>query len=270
MSKIFNRKYLLAFGARGGDLTSVSELRVKFRIEKTNQKSANSAKVEVYNLSEKSRNALQQEDVILKLEAGYENALQGCFIGDVVKVEHRRQGADRVTIIDCGDSQKALNEATISKSYAKGTPIKNVVSDIIGTFKNTSFSQTLDTVISPLSQLTSGGSFEGASDNVLTELLSSYGLNFSIQDNEVLVDGNPLLTDTDIKLVSAGTSLIQSPSKTDTGIAFQMLLDGKIRPLSVIQIQSNIVTGLYKATKVIHEGDNFDNPWFTNVEAEPL
>lgn len=270
MARIFNRKYELSFGPRDGDLTTIRELRVKFNIEKSNKKESNTATIEVYNLSEKSRNVFQQKDVVVQLQAGYEGRIQGCFIGDVTKVEHRRQGADRVTLIDCGDGQKAINEATISKSYAKGTSVKNVLMDLIGSFANTTFSQKLDAVVSPLAQLTSGGSFEGASENILTELLSSFGLSFSIQDGEITVEGNALLNDTDIKIVSASTGLIQSPSKTDTGVAFIMLLEARIRPGSILQLQSESVSGLYKATKVVHEGDNFDRPWYTKVEAEPL
>ena len=270
MSKIFDRKYELSFGPRAGDLTTLRELRIKFRVEKTTKKDANVAQIEIYNLSEKSRNVFQQEDVVVQLLAGYAGRIQGCFIGDVTKVEHRRQGADRITIIDAGDGQKSINEATISKSYAMGTTIKNVLMDVIGTFKNTTFSQKLDLVVSPFAQLVSGGSFEGASENVLTELLSSFGLSFSIQDGEITVEGNPILTDTDVKIVSASTGLIQSPAKTDKGIAFQMLLEARIRPGSVISLVSENVSGLYKAVKVVHEGDNFDRPWYTNVEAEPV
>ncbi len=269
-NKIFDRKYELSFGARGGDLTTLRELRIKFRVEKTKKKSTNVAQIEIYNLSEKSRNIFQQDDVIVQLQAGYLGKIQGCFTGDVTKVEHRRQGADRITIIEAGDAQKSLNEATISRSYAKGTSVKNVLMDVISSFKNTSFSQKLDLVISPLAQLTSGGSFEGASENILTELLSSFGLTFSIQDGEITVEGSPLLNDTDVKIVSPSTGLIQSPSKTDKGIAFQMLLEARIRPGSIISLQSENVSGLYKATQVVHEGDNFDRPWYTNVEAEPV
>jgi hypothetical protein len=270
MSRRFNRTYELQFGSRSGSLRSIKELRIKFRVEKSDVPTPNTAQIEIYNLSETSRNELQGDDMILNLAAGYEENQQGLFFGDVTKVEHRRMGADRVTIIEAGDGQRAINQATISKSYAKGTPITQVIKDVIGTFKNINFSQVIEAAVSPFATLNSGGSFEGASDNVLTDLLSSFGLNFSIQDGEMIVAGAPALLDTDVQIVSAATGLIESPSKTDKGIAFQMLLEPRIRPGSIISLASESVSGAYKAKKVIYEGDNFDRPWYTSVEAEAL
>jgi len=268
MSRRFNREYKVMFGKRGGDLKSISELRCRFRIEKSVLKTPNTAVIEIYNLNENSRNVLQDEDAIILLEAGYQGNQRGVFVGDVTKVEHRRIDADRVTIVEAGDGNNALNESVISKSYASGTNISNVITDIISTFKGVSFSQNLNTVITSARQLITGGSFEGASEQVLDDLLSSYGLSFSIQDGELLVSGDASLEDSEVQIVSASTGLIQSPAKTDTGVSFEMLLEPRIRPGSFIQLDSESIKGLYRATKVVHDGDNFDKNWYTQIEAE--
>lgn len=268
MTRKFGREYKLLFGQRDGELTQVSQLRCRFRIEKSNKPTANSAIIEVYNLSEKSRNALQQENVIIVLEAGYIGTRRGVFQGDLTKVEHRKDGADRITVIEAGDAQKDLQESFISKSYVSGTQISTVISDVIGTFKNVSFSQNIASVISGVKELATGGSFEGSSVKVLNELLSTYGLSFSVQDGELIVEGNSALDDTEIQVVSPATGLINSPAKTDKGISFNVLLEPRIRPTSFAQVQSESVSGLYRATSIIHEGDNFERQWYTSVEAE--
>ena len=268
----FNRRYQLGFGARNSSLKLISELRCKFRVEKSDKKNANSGQFEIYNLSEESRNRFQEDDTIILLSAGYEENVQGVFAGDVTKVEHRfdRQNGDVITLIQSGDGEKSLQKSTVSKSYIKGTSLKSVVSDVINSFSNISFSQSLDSVIPAAAELVTGGTFEGQSDNILSELLGSFGLSFSIQDNELIVAGNSALDDTNIQLINPSTGLIGSPSKTEDGIALQMLLEPSIRPGSIFRLESQSITGTYKCTKAVYEGDNFDKPWYLSMEAKTV
>lgn len=270
--KRFDRKYQVTFGQRNGTLKQISELRIKFKVEKSPAKNANTANIEIYNLSESSRNLFQNDDPVILLSAGYNEKIGGIFAGDVSKVEHKYDSinGDVITVIQAGDGEKALQKSTVSKSYIKGTKITNVVQDVISSFTNVSFSQNLSGVIPAAAELVTGGSFEGQSDNILSELLSSFGLDFSIQDNELIVAGNPALNETGIQVVSRNTGLIGSPSKTENGIALSMLLEASIRPGSIMKVESKFITGNYKATKVIYDGDNFNNNWYNSMEAEPV
>lgn len=269
MTLKFDRKVTITFGPRGESLREVKDLRVRFKISKSTKAKANSAVIEIWNLSEDSRNVLKADDPIINVVAGYEGLQKGIWFGDVAKVTNLRQSVDRITKIESGDGEVDLADSTFSKSYAKGTSLQNVVRDVIGSFPNLSFSQVLDTAIDGTKQLVTGGTFEGSSQGILQELLAGVGLSFSVQDGEIRVAGDSSLASTEQVVASINSGLIETPAQTKTGVAFRMLLEPRIRPGTIIRLESENLSGVYVAQDVTHDGDNWAQNWYTNVEAIP-
>ncbi|MCY0154235.1 hypothetical protein OEG86_20625 [Hoeflea alexandrii] len=111
------------------------EIKIEFSISKSVSSSANTAEIKLYNLAEGTRNGMGKEFDAVTLEAGYMPPGEGGNVGIIFKgavrdVEHKRDGPNIITTITCGDGDKALRRATISKSYPAGTKVTDVIEDI--------------------------------------------------------------------------------------------------------------------------------------------
>ena len=79
----FMRRYIMRCGKMGGrgfeigNIHSAREdaLHVSFSVEKSNAESPNTAKVQVWNLSDKNLKILDTKDCALELKAGYEDSM---------------------------------------------------------------------------------------------------------------------------------------------------------------------------------------------------
>jgi hypothetical protein len=117
--------------------------------------------------------------------------------------------------------------------------------------------------------LVTGGTFEGAADGILKNLLGGVGLDYSVQDGEIRISGDGSLDSSEVVVVSPETGLIETPAQTKDGIAFRILMEPRIRPGTILQVDSEDVKGIYIAQDVTHDGDNWGQNWYTNVEAIP-
>lgn len=108
----FGRQVVLTVGTLRLEVSS--RLRVRFDVRRSFGRTANTARVEIFNLAEDTRGRLASETPRLVLEAGYGDLEGGSSVGeifraDTVRVAHQRQGPDWVTEIQTADSQAALS-----------------------------------------------------------------------------------------------------------------------------------------------------------------
>lgn len=103
--KNFIRRYLLkagVMGRKGFQIGKTSEsnphaLHVSFSIEKSTSETANTAKVQIWNLSPKNLKVLDTKDCVIELQAGYTEHIALVLAGNVVTVTTEMDGADRLT-----------------------------------------------------------------------------------------------------------------------------------------------------------------------------
>ncbi|MCK5316393.1 MAG: hypothetical protein KAJ55_00685, partial [Anaerolineales bacterium] len=189
MSQLWNRKAIVTMGIKGEQGVKIEGLRIAFEIEKTNAKAANNAKIMIYNLNESNKSILKsKEDLSLTLEVGYgANGVDLLFTGDIVRSTTQRRGADFVSTIEVDDGDEALTRAKIEKSYAAGASEKTIVEDALQSMKDAG-----QVVIGSISSLRdevaqNGFSASGLASNIIEQITSKQGLEFSIQDNETQI-----------------------------------------------------------------------------------
>ena len=68
----------------------ISKLRIEFAVKKTETPDSNSCTINIYNLSENTRNLIDRVDKIMILEAGYSESsgLETLFVGNISNITH--------------------------------------------------------------------------------------------------------------------------------------------------------------------------------------
>lgn len=293
-SKAFIRKWRVTVGD-----FSTDQLRVNFRIVRTLGKEPNTCDLKIYNLSEASRARVQPtkfaatdslELQFAKLEsggkfpciveAGYAGQTVGdatIFSGDTRTVDHVRERADWITHVQCGDGEKAYQFANLNKAFSN-TDFGKIVEEVA-----TSLTPNLGNLKDMIAKVKSSGKTpelsrgfvaHGKVSATLAELLKSSGLEYSIQNGELLVvEPGQAKAGQAIKLTPT-TGLVGSPDHTPpeqkgkpATLKCKSLLNPQITPACTVRVESEGVSGDFVVQKVEHMGDSHSGDWSTSIEA---
>jgi hypothetical protein len=279
MTYLFNRRVELKVG-KPGDLGKIfSDLRIEFEIEKTKESNANTGKIAIYNLNQASRDLLTQKGAKYEFKAGYfgfgETPLIGVLSsGDVTEVATERKGPDIVTSFKIGEAIKALGETKIEKSYGEGVSLKSVMGDLgnaLGVAKSTIIGASNES-------LSSGYSASGKVKDRLDEITKKQGLDWSVQNDELIIIPKGKGKNVEAILLSAATGLMKvykakkevegTDVKIDTYV-FECLLNPKICIAQAVRFESTISGININAIvqKVKYSGDNKDGKFMCQGEA---
>lgn len=281
MAQLWNRKAIVTMGPKGGQGVRIEGLRVAFDITKTNKKSANNAKVMIYNLNESNKSLLKtKENLSLTLEVGYGlNNVDLLFTGDIVRSSTQRSGADFISTIEVDDGDEALTTATLDKSYVAGTNEKTIIEDALQAMKDTG--QVIIGSIATLKDSIAQNGFtaSGLASDIVNGLAKKQDHDFSVQDNETQLLKADKDTGEEAIVLTPSTGLIGSPrigligkeaTKTD-GIEFKALIQTtRFKPGRVAQIKSREVDGFFKILKSKFTGDTHAPAWFVTCEAQTI
>jgi hypothetical protein len=265
---LYNRFARLRVGIPGQDGIDFTGLRVTFQIEKTSESNSNTSRISIFNLNSNSRAFVEQENLVGILDVGYQYpgqdpVAENIFQGDIKKVQNTLSGGDWVTTFEIGDGEKKLVESHFDKSFAKGASLQTVVNEVAQSFGNPV------SVVKGIQDKTfkNGLSLSGGTKEILDNLTSEGGVEWSIQDDEVIIlpqeedDGEQGF------LLSRDTGMIGLPIKKEKGLEITTALIAKLRPGRSIKVESKIIEGNYRVRRVLHDGDTHEGNWVTKVEA---
>lgn len=257
------------------------EIKIAFNISKGISSSANTAEIEIWNLKESSRNSMGKEFDEITLEAGYMPPQGGAgnvgviFKGNIRDVEHTRDGSNIVTRISCGDGDKALRRATISKSYRKGTPVKEVVEDIYKELEKQGVKRGEWKFPDDMEQ-----SFKrpyatcGSCAREMDTLGRGRQFYWNIQNGTMeIIPGDGFIGT--IVSITPQSGMIGVPTITDNGVKVSALLNPEIRPNRRVQVESqvlemNAANGVYRVSQCDYSGDNREGEFRVDVTGESV
>lgn len=297
MSSLFKRKYELVVGVptvvksgpipyrtqvESGSEFVLTTHNISFSIEKTNTPSNNTCEITIYNSSNDLVNYLQNNaggSSFVKLSVAYgDQPLKELFIGAIQKMDDEFTTTDRKTKLVCSDGYAQLKENKTSRSYRKGTTFTRIVDDMV---KDLGLPK--GTVIPPEGSLKSSRAYTGVVREILTTISKDIDYNFSVQDGRVVMVPFNYSTGPKVKLISASSGMIGSPSPLDTssgqlkgnkeskkGIKVKVLIDAFIRPESFVVIESRNYNGTFKVNKVSFSGEYEGTDWTMDIECEPV
>jgi len=281
----FNRTASLVVGRRGETAKVLSGLRISFNVTKTEGKDPNTAKIQVFNLSQESRNIIrkrQENDTLFViLNAGYTDGdgEELVFTGNVTTISHQIIRPEVITSIEASDGANALFNTKLSLSHGAGVSADTILLQILNAIPISSNFQTLQYEDKSYAN---GFAFVGLAKDALTKVTKFMNLNWSIQNNEIRLipfDGDDR---TKVVRLSQQTGLVGSPerltgstrkaqglSKKDRpGWKFTSLLQPKINPTGKIVVQSREipVDSTFTVFSVTHTGDTHGEQWETVTE----
>lgn len=268
-----------------------TQLRVLFDVEKTSSKEPNRAEVTIFNLNLANRGIIEEGQKIadalrsatppvaydwpLTIEAGYVGSREQIFSGNITFATSRKENVDWVTTIECGDGENKYRSARMNKSYTVGSPVTQVAIDasiLLGVGPGNIAEKLGPGVFRKgFSVFSQGFVASGSAADVLDQILSSAGFNWSIQDGQLMILAPDETTFEEVVVLSKDFGLIGSPEKSEDGnISFKSLLQGSIKPGRRVLIQSQLITGQFKIEKVAHYGDTIGSDWYSEAEAKPV
>lgn len=245
-----------------------NQFRISFKIEKNDQGKPNKASIQIWNLNEDSRSFLENKDMVVFLNAGYGKTLSNLFFGDIVRFNNKRDGADLVTVLECGDAEEILKNANVQIGFGPGVTNREL-------FKNAAEKLRVSVAYMeelPLKKFENGFSYSGAVSKMLDQLALQVGYKWSIQNGELLLLGPKKTDKTEAVYVSPQSGLIGDITKTKDGVEFISLLHPDIRPGRPVVVQSDkFMKGqgqTIKILKTVHEGDTHGDKWQVQGEGE--
>ena len=152
-----------------------NNLHINFAIEKDTTTESNKGKLEIYNLSDTTRKAIETPDTEVEIYAGYERAGGAvlAFRGTVTYGLTRDAGTECLTSLELADG-------TIALSYAPNTSAKTIIQRCANEM---GVPVVYGDDVGELESYKNGFSFYGQAKDALTEICDALGLSWSIQNN---------------------------------------------------------------------------------------
>ena len=291
----FSRECILRIGVPGSlvlskeiTCTGNDGLRITFEVRKQLLGFPNTAIIQVYNLSETTRNLLHLKGMRVELWAGYSTgdqvtATSRLFLGDVINIWDTRENPDTVTTIWARDGGLAYDNATMSMTFAKGTSLKQLLAESVVSLKKVLVDVVKGTDQTTPVTITSPLSFTGSTKDFLDQLGKTYQFNWFITDGQLnTIPTNQANMFIPQVIISRTTGMIGSPTITEIGADVDCLLNPSLLPAGVIKILSvaakvslgdllfrpinrTLGEGNYRINEVVHTGDTRGNEWKSHV-----
>lgn len=282
----FIRRYLMKAGKMGHNGFQIGQtstenphaLHISFSVEKSTSETANTAKVQIWNLSPANLNILDTKDCAIELQAGYANHIALILAGNVVTSSTEMDGADRMTEIEVVDGRVALRDTYISISRSGKVNSKEVFDQIAGEMG-------VSVVYSKgckFKTLPHGFSYVGAAKTALKKLCKTCGLKWSIQNSVLQIRKPNEAITTRAYLLSPDTGLLEVPkritisaesddssngkSNSQIGYEVKYFLNGAIGVNDYIRLESDKVRGYFRVYKLTIDGDNLEGDWICTAQ----
>lgn len=278
----FDRVAYVDIGPVGGGAgTRYEGLRITFNIEKDASASPNKARIEIYNLKESSRAAIEERTTQVRLYAGYrqDTGAKLIFAGIISYASTTFTGSDVVTALQCGDGLTTLRDSRTTLGLQPGAAVDEACKLICK-----QVGLPLGSAPASAAGLENGFAFTGQVSEALRQLSDLGNMDFSIQDEQAYFSpcGEPAYNAPTF-LVSPSTGLLDSPArlvasnaqtkdvrqrkkKQQSQFSFRCLLNPQLIPNARTQLESRAVKGLFRLDKVRHVGDTHGADWLTECE----
>jgi hypothetical protein len=251
-------------------------LKIAWETRKTSASSANTAKVQVWNLTKSTRNKIVKKKTALVLRAGYiglgsvDAQLPLLASGVILRVEHSHPDVDSVSSFELRDGGLGLDDAMFHHAYPKGTLVQDIVDDLIAEMPDAGRGALNAAALQ--ARLSAPRAFSGRVREAFDKVSGAFGFEWSVQDGAVQVldrtgARGPQVTAVEI---SVETGMVGSPVLTNAGCKVESLLMPSIVPGGWIKVRSDLVTGYFKVVTVEHSGDSWEGTGRSIAEAKSI
>lgn len=302
---LWMRKWkILVTDKQDNEALNVSDLRVVFSIKRSRE-AANFATVEIYNLTAATEKKIIEEGDRIIIEAGYEGYLTTdaagniseqkdkdgntqekqygkIFDGQVIWPSRRKESnTDYVLTLLCVDGKNQLQQNFVKKTFSKGLNQRQVLD---GVCEKSETKIPTNTITQGLSgqKLPRGKVVFGETKDYINDIARGNGASYWIEDGELNMTKLSDPAQAEAIVVTPTTGLVGTPTQTQYGASFKLLLNPAVGMKSLVQIKAEIneaqsspgqqqsqldEEGIYQVIEVTHHGDTCGNDWYTDCNA---
>ena len=301
-TSLFRRNVQVIVRTAQGEL-AFEKLFIKFEVKREASSASASGKIEIYNLNESNEARIRERGQPIKLLAGYGDRLDLLAEGTTGNINREREGLDRITRIEYHGNVERLIGATFNHAYLGLVPVRQIVKDAIAGREGREVASPGDPggfpalpgiqglALGPVDAIPEDAtemdfSFDGPVKKLLTQLLRPLGVEWYEDNGVIRFSRRGMSTDDRVVVISEGSGMIGSPTITDDGIKIRTLLDPRLGLDSRIRVDSRVrgraasgdaanqrvfeASGDHKVLTLVHQGDNREGDFFTEVEAKRL
>lgn len=278
MTQLYKRKWRLVAGTDNEQSIEVTALRVTFKVKRVHRAEANGSQISIYNLNKTSRARLSEaleKGLTATLEAGFENAFPLIFQGRIARVVHEHPGSEWISTLESDDGSAQLARSRITQAFKKGTKVSDVfatvanklgvgIGNALEQFKEGNFER-------GITEFAGGMVLNGTGKAVLDQLTQTAGLEYSIQDEQIVVTrkGEPLAGQA--ALLSPETGLVGTPEPGEKGrLRAKALIRPGLNPPRRVELRTKRVSGFYRIDSTLYGGDTHGNDWYATLDLRRL
>jgi len=287
----WKRECQLVIGAAGRGI-SIKDLRISFEVTKTIGRTPNTALIKVYNMNQDGFGRIKGEFDEVLVNAGYPGASELIFRGNIRHFFDYRDGNDHITEIDAADGDKDIRSAVVNVTLAAGSSTTQLLEHVVSKFGTT----TKGHVVLTERRRIRGKVVSAMARDVLDDIAAESDAHWSVQDGLLQIVPVQSTLPTEAIVLRSDTGLLGAPEIDDKGIKATCLLNPRIHVNGKVWLNNNDLKakiakeletkpgakkvktkkhrgelarldpdGVYKVYKLVHEGDNRDTPWTTQV-----
>jgi hypothetical protein len=271
-----------------GFLVPAAPLKITFSIEKNFIGTPNTTKFEIYNLSLETRSSIKAGYVI-ELKAGYKGLIDRIFFGQIgiAGVKSVRNGPNIITTLECYDGGGAIMMTRINKSYPPGIKLYQIVEDILSemSLESNYNPSPIDTGLVlnlPDRTFPRGKAINSSCKDALNDLLKHEGLDWSVQNNSLIILPIGKASNQIAIVLSTETGLVGIPTRNGIYFEIKSLLNPQLQPGVMIQLKTEAVAfnmntgrneqlaGFYIVKIVKYSGDTYGADWTAECQCMPI
>lgn len=290
MSDQYGRKCSLIVGDNAGNGIELSELRVRFSVDKSDTQSPGHASIRVYNLSDDTAKKVQNEFTHVFLQAGYEDNFALIFSGAVRQFRKGRENqTDTFLDIIAQDGDEGYNFALMGTTNGTGTLARGWDQNslhglILQSFGDFDITEGYKPIFGGPSMPRAKVCYGMARDYMRT-LAESAGTSWNIADGKIDMCPVASTLPGEAVVLTSKTGLIGMPQQTISGIVARSLLNPKIRYGGQVQIDNKSIQqatisveysavnyfpsldadGFYKVYAIKMSGDTRGTEWYSDL-----
>lgn len=238
------------------------------------------ASITITNLNATSRAGIVKNQVVI-LNAGYEGDVGALFVGQVASVSHKQSGTEWQTKITATAALFQWLNAQVNKTYEAGSMAQDIVRDLLNIFGlEIGMCQLVENTIYPRGRVCTGKLKDVLTEIVVNECKS----RLLIRANQIIIN-NPadgvnigyFLTpesgllmysdDSDSTEISNPQTSRDAEKKAEEEKTWkrQCLLNYRLGPGDIVQIQSRELNGRFQIVSGKHKGSPTGS-WVTEIE----
>lgn len=281
---LFDRRIKLVFTDRDDDTDQViienpeivgeEPLKIDFQVEKQLSTEPNRADIDITNLSDDSASKINFRKPILEFKfgrkveifAGYGDRVKKIFSGVVIAAITSREGAIKVTRVECRNIFYELMQSRINETAAKGTLKSSFILRLLTLIGANIEAKARAVMIQRLSGqvFKDTTTFTGTAYNIINEINRGLLSAVTISFDDIATSFNPVglaLDEESVEYDATKGQILGTPQPTEIGTDFSIPLDPDLKISSPVLLKSATInaffpSGEFVVKQIIHSGVN--------------